>query len=159
MVEAQTYHALAKRRPVASALLVGLAAVCVAASAWARWRPFRVVVEGDSMLPALAPGDWLVATGEGRIRSGSIVVVEHPGRPGFELVKRVEHVPGDAAPGGRVLAHDEYWVAGDRADASTDSRTFGPVPRAAVRGVVRFRYGPMSRFAAVDGVRRRSPRR
>ena len=75
------------------------------------------------------------------------MVVEHPERPGFEMVKRVEGLPGEQT-GDRILGPDEYWVLGERPEASTDSRTFGPVGRPAIRGVVRFRYWPPSRLAA-----------
>ena len=40
-------------------------------------------------VPTLTAGDYLVATARGRPRSGAIVVVERPDRPGFEIVKRV----------------------------------------------------------------------
>ena len=64
------------------------------------------------MAPTLAPGDWaLVATPSSYAR-GDVVVVEHPGRPGFEMVKRIVGVPGDVRDG-RTLGADEWWVEGD----------------------------------------------
>jgi type IV secretory pathway protease TraF len=93
------------------------------------------------MRPAYEREDWLVATRRGRVRVGSVVVIEHPGRAGFELIKRVAAVP----PGRTDAAHGAYWVVGDNPDASTDSRAFGMIRRSAVRGVVRFRYGPPAR--------------
>jgi type IV secretory pathway protease TraF len=74
-----------------------------------------------------------------------VVVVEHPRRPGFEMVKRVVAIPGDPAPDGRVLDHDEFWVEGDARDASTDSRHFGPVRREHVKAAVRLVYRPWER--------------
>jgi signal peptidase I len=53
---------------------------------WRRRRPFGVSVEGASMLPTLAHGDFLVAVSMARPRRGSLVVVEHPERPGYEMV-------------------------------------------------------------------------
>lgn len=103
-------------------------------------RPFRVEVAGESMTPTLRPGDWLLATRTGRIRRGSVVVLRHPGRS-LDLVKRVRAVPGDEVDG-RILGPDEYVVVGDNEFASTDGRRFGPVPREAIEGVVRFRYHP-----------------
>jgi nickel-type superoxide dismutase maturation protease len=103
-------------------------------------RPFRVEVAGESMTPALRPGDWLVATRGGRIRRGNVVVLRHPGRA-FDLVKRVRAVPGDEVDG-RILGPDEFLVVGDNERASTDGRSFGAVPREAIEGVVRFRYHP-----------------
>src|SRR6266545_482769 len=105
----RTYHRLRTWRKV---LLV---AGVVAVAAWTvlRWKPFRVEIAGPSMRPALEPGDWALAVAPSRIRRGGVVVVEHPARPGFEMVKRVAAVPGDAAPDGRVLGADEFWVEGD----------------------------------------------
>jgi signal peptidase I len=121
------------------ALLFGVAAVI----AWWRFRPFRVEIEGDSMEPALQDGDWCmaVAARPGDVRRGDIVVLEHPDRPGFELVKRV-HGAGDG----------EVYVIGDNVEASIDSRDFGPVPTTAVRGrlfgVYRPRLEHLSRTGA-----------
>lgn len=103
-------------------------------------RPFRVEVAGDSMIPTLRPGDWLLATRGGEIRRGSIVVLRHPGK-GLDLVKRVKALPGERVGDG-VMGGNEYLVVGDNAAASTDGRRFGPVPREAIEGVVRFRYRP-----------------
>jgi type IV secretory pathway protease TraF len=116
------------------------AAVMALAGSAAAARPFRVEVAGQSMAPALRPGDWLVATRRGRIRRGNVVVLRHPGRA-FDLVKRVRGVPGDEVDG-RVLGPDEFLVVGDNEAASNDGRSFGPVPREAIEGVVRFRYAP-----------------
>jgi signal peptidase I len=109
-----------------------------------RARPFRVEVAGISMDPTLSPGASLVATKSGAIRRGALVVVERPGERTFELVKRVVGVPGDRVDD-RLLQSDEYWVVGDRPGRSTDSRTFGPVTRIDIKGVVRLRYWPLSR--------------
>jgi len=112
-------------------------------AAWATSRAagaFRVEVAGRSMVPALRPGDWLVATRRGRIRRGSVVVLAHPDRP-LDLVKRVHGVPGDRVDG-RLLGSDEYLVVGDNPGSSSDGRRFGPVPRGAIEGVIRARYWP-----------------
>jgi nickel-type superoxide dismutase maturation protease len=113
---------------------------------WWRWRPFRVAVEGASMSPTLEPGEHLVAVRAGAVRGDSLVVVEHPTRPGYEVVKRVAAVPGGRA-GHRILGPGEYWVTGDNPIASTDSRTFGPIGEDAVRGRVVLRYWPIRRMA------------
>ncbi|MEA2522099.1 MAG: mitochondrial inner rane protease subunit 2 [Actinomycetota bacterium] len=96
------------------------------------------------MMPTLLPGDWALAVPARRFERGQIVVVEHPGRPGYELVKRIIHVPGDII-GERTLAPDEYWVEGDRGGASTDSRHFGPVTVGALRARILLVYGPGDR--------------
>jgi nickel-type superoxide dismutase maturation protease len=109
-----------------------------------RWRPFRIAVEGRSMLPALQPGEFLLAVRSRRLRRGALVVLEHPGRTGLEIVKRVAALPGEGD-----LAPNQLWVVGEAAEASTDSRVFGPVERSAIRGVVVMRYWPPSRAGRV----------
>jgi signal peptidase I len=117
---------------------VWIGAAVVFGVAWAR--PFRVEVAGGSMIPTLRPGDWLLATKRGRLRRGTVVVLRHPGRP-LDLVKRVTALPGDRV-GDHSLGPGEYLVVGDRPSASTDGRTFGPVDREAIEGIVRVRYRP-----------------
>jgi signal peptidase I len=138
----RTYHRLRARRKT----LVALAIVAGTGYALLRWRPFRVEIAGGSMRPALEPGEWALAVALVRVRRGGVVVLEHPGRPGFEVVKRIVAIPGDLAPDGRVLEGDEYWVEGDASEASTDSRAFGPVARSSLRGAVRLVYWPPERW-------------
>jgi nickel-type superoxide dismutase maturation protease len=110
----------------------GLAAVLLVS------RAFTVEVAGRSMVPTLEPGDWLIAIRAGPIRPGDVDVVRHPDRD-LELVKRVVSVPGEGEP-------DRYLVVGDNPDESTDGRSFGPVPRSAIAGVVVARYRPRPRL-------------
>jgi type IV secretory pathway protease TraF len=92
------------------------------------------------MEPSLSDGEWAIALRR-RVRVGSVVVVEHPERPGFELLKRIVAAPGDSVAE-RRLGAGEWWVEGDATGASTDSRAFGPVPRSAIRGRVVLVYSP-----------------
>jgi nickel-type superoxide dismutase maturation protease len=97
----------------------------------------RVEVTGDSMRPTLHPSDrLLVARAPARwpLRLGGLVAVADPRSSERLLVKRV-HATG---PG---------WVdvRGESPERSTDSRTFGPVPRRAVMGPVLYRYAPSDR--------------
>jgi nickel-type superoxide dismutase maturation protease len=78
-------------------------------------------VAGDSMRPAYAPGDLLLGWRWFRPRAGQVVVI-HRERP---LVKRIKRVQAEAV-----------WIEGDNAAASTDSRAFGPVPRAQLEAVI-----------------------
>ena len=54
--------------------------LAVAGWTFLRHRPSRVAIEGPSMAPTLFPGDW-------------VVVVEHPGRPAYEIIKRLVGIP------------------------------------------------------------------
>ena len=86
------------------------------------------------MRPALEPGDRLLLVRRRTYRPGTVVAVRDP-RDGRLLVKRVAAVTAD----GRLV------VAGDDPAASTDSRTFGPVPHSSVRGQAVHRYAPPGR--------------
>jgi nickel-type superoxide dismutase maturation protease len=126
-------------------VLAGIGFMVAAAYAILRWKPFRVEVRGSSMLPSLSPGDWALAVAATRYRRGDVVVVRDPGRPGLEMVKRLVGLPGDLGPGGEVLGPDEFWVEGDHPEASTDSRSFGPVRREHLMARVRLVYWPFQR--------------
>jgi len=111
--------------------LVAVAAVAAAA----RWRPLRrVEVVGDSMLPALRPGDRLLVLRPAPARTGDVVAVADPRLASRTMVKRV------AARG-----PDGITVLGDNAGASTDSRQIGPLPPSAIRGRAFYRYFPTGR--------------
>jgi nickel-type superoxide dismutase maturation protease len=104
---------------------------------WAiwRWRPVaRVEVTGQSMGPALLPGDRLLVLRGRRFRRGDVVAVTDPRQPDRTMVKRVADRRGTAVT-----------VLGDNPAASTDSRTFGPVPSSTVRGRAVYRYFPADR--------------
>ena len=100
------------------------------------------------MAPTLVPGDWALTVLIRRPKIGDVVVVEHPDRPGFEMVKRLTAAPGDRV-GERTLGPDEWWVEGDFAAASTDSRRFGPVHADGLRGKVVLIYWPTQRRGRV----------
>ena len=99
------------------------------------------------MAPALLPGDWVLVVTPRSYRRGDVVVVEHPDRTGYELIKRLVAMPGDAV-GERTLEANEYWVEGD-GPASTDSRHFGPVTTDALKARAEVVYRPRERWGRV----------
>ena len=111
-------------------------AVVVTAGLWRAVR--RVEVVGDSMLPALRPGDRLLVLRPARARPGAIVAVTDPRLASRTMVKRV------AARGPKGVT-----VLGDNAAASTDSRQLGPLAPAAIRGRAFYRYFPSGRRGRV----------
>ena len=87
------------------------------------------------MLPALRPGDWLIARRTRRIRPGQVVLAWHPARVDFLLVKRAVR---------RV--DDGWWLESDNpAAGAVDSNRFGPVPQELIVGRVLARYWPPRR--------------
>lgn len=115
-----------------------LAVILAFAAAALAWRPRRLLVTGDSMRPSLLPGDRVLAIRARRVRAGDVVAVPDPRDAGRLLVKRVAAVRGDGVE-----------LAGDHAEASTDSRVFGPVSHASIRGRVVYRYAPAERSGPV----------
>lgn len=125
------------------AFAIGLLAGITAALLALR-RLDAVEVTGSSMRPGLVPGDrllvesWSYAARDPR--AGEIVLAPDPRGAERELVKRVGAI------------HAGAWTAelsGDAPEASTDSRTFGPVPLSAIRWRVVARYWPPSRAGRV----------
>jgi nickel-type superoxide dismutase maturation protease len=116
-------------------LLVLLGGVTAAAFSFGR-RLDAVQVRGLSMAPTLRPGDRLIIRRDARPPTvGDLVIARDPREPERELIKRVTAI----ADGGVELR-------GDNPGASTDGRTFGPVPPEALAWRVMFRYWPLDRF-------------
>lgn len=166
-----------------TAAALSAAAVVACLVAWRR-AFLAVLVAGESMTPALAPGDCVLVR---RARppldaraSGLVVCVRGPGDR--LLLKRVVGVPGDSLRVGAAVqingrrleepyAHgdtpaaqyrgvnrlgaDEYFVVGDHRAASTDSRDFGPVRAERVAGVAWLRYWPFARLGRIGQAPRR----
>lgn len=119
-------------------LVLGLAAGLTISRRWLD----VVEVHGGSMAPSLLPGDRLIVESRSyerrSPRPGEIVLAGDPREAARELIKRVTGV--DDLSGTVALA-------GDAADASSDSRTFGPLPLAAIRWRAIARYWPPERAA------------
>jgi nickel-type superoxide dismutase maturation protease len=103
----------------------------------------RVAIEGASMEPTLAAGDWLLVDPDAYARrppmAGELVLAPDPRTDDLLLIKRVDAID----PDGRLR------MAGDDPDHSTDSRAFGSIDRASVIGRPWFRYWPMGRVGRI----------
>ncbi|MGE0600313.1 MAG: nickel-type superoxide dismutase maturation protease [Dehalococcoidia bacterium] len=122
---------------------LALFAACIAAGVAFARRYRRFEVSGESMLPALEAGDWVLVDEHAyrarMPRRGHIVVAPDPREPERLLIKRIAAVD----------LHGDVQLAGDNWAESTDSRAFGPVPAATVIGRVRWRYWPVGRAGKV----------
>ncbi len=123
----------------------------------------RFVVDGNSMLPTLQPGDYVVGRRTRYIAPGEIVAFPHPHRTDFWLIKRVVAVSGmvdldqgtidgqlyddpHRAPlveaGSYEIDPGTMFVLSDnRRSTRADSRVFGPVEITNTYRI-RFRYWP-----------------
>jgi signal peptidase I len=121
----------------------------------------RFVVEGESMLPTLSPGDFVIGRRVETVAAGDVVAFRHSERQGLWLIKRVIATAGvvDLDTGTLddqryVDAHREplvesgrfevppgamFVLSDNRRSTRADSRVFGAVP---IDGVyrVRLRY-------------------
>jgi hypothetical protein len=97
------------------------------------------------MLPTLREGDLLLVRYGARPRPGDLVVARFV--DGTLTVKRAEGERRTSSGGAG------WWLLSDNPGEGVDSRHRGPVPEAAVLGVVRLRLWPSPRMG-----RRLSPR-
>jgi signal peptidase I len=137
------------------------------------------VVDGESMMPTLDNGDYLLIThGAKTLQRGDIIVTGVLEKSGpVELVKRVIALPGDTveikddtayvngtvepARGQVVLAsysvsrppyvvpQGYIYVMGDNRPVSEDSRYLGPVPLSGLKGRAVAVFAPITRIKFV----------
>ncbi|KUJ21997.1 signal peptidase-like protein I [Mollisia scopiformis] len=113
--------------------------------------------EGASMLPTLEVyGDSVLiskAYRRGRgIKVGDVVQFDSVVEPGSQVIKTVLGLEGDYvlrdSPGtsGQMIQvpRGHCWVVGDNLDFSRDSRMFGPMPMALIKGKVIAKVLPWS---------------
>ena len=141
-------------------------AVAVALGLLVRSAVHIYAIPSDSMAPTLQTGDQIVVTRYLRAtpQRGDVIVFESLTAPDELMVKRVIGVPGDlidsrlgrvrisgytlpepyvlrqAATGAveaQVVGAESYFVMGDNRDDSSDSRSWGAVPRSRIVGRAR----------------------
>lgn len=134
-------------------------------------------IPSGSMIPALSPGDYVMADmtayRSSKPERFDIAVFRSPLDSEYELVKRVVGLPGETIaikdgrvfidgkaiegpweqPEGdfpeRVIPADTYFVLGDNINDSRDSRFIGEIPRSDLRGRMVARFWPPSRAATL----------
>lgn len=98
-------------------------------------------VSGKSMDPTLRDGQFLGIDLIGyeftSPKKGDIVIVAYQGVPSLRFVKRITGMPGDTViykDRPLKLGPNQYFILGDNAAHSTDSRVFGPIERSQILG-------------------------
>lgn len=121
---------------------------------------------GPSMQPTLNPlGDILfteyITPRLLGVKAGDVVVAAKPTDPNVSVLKRVRGMPGEEiwvhpigkkAPIKLKVPDAHVWLEGDNRNQSTDSRHYGPVPLALVKGRARFRFWPPSQAGVLRSV-------
>lgn len=140
----------------------------------------RIRVDGSSMEPNFHDGDYVIvnrmAYRLGDIQRGDVIVFPYPLNEEEDYIKRVIGLPGDhvAVYGGvvyvngvalfetyimekpdtdsaEVVVPDGYvFVMGDNRNASSDSRSWGPLKIEKIIGKAVFRYWPFPTMGLVD---------
>jgi len=87
---------------------------------------FKYVCEGTSMNPTLRDGEVVLVDREAKIEVGDIVIARHPVEQVMDVAKRVAS----------INERGHYFLVGDNADDSEDSRHYGAVTREYIKGKV-----------------------
>ena len=101
---------------------------------WPRWQRRRV--HGRSMAPTLPDGTTVLldtaAYRHADPQVGDIVLAQHPYEPNNKMIKRITAVTEDG----------RYFLRGDNPNATetTDSRSFGTVPRSHILARITYRF-------------------
>lgn len=138
------------------------------------------VVRGSSMAPGIHDGDRILVDHVsylfGDVHRGDVVVLQYPLDPSLDYIKRVIGLPGDRIEISRghvvvngveiiepyiasadprsslsvIVQPEHFFVLGDNRPHSSDSREFGQVPRANLRGKVDVRVWPPERIGTIE---------
>jgi signal peptidase I len=140
----------------------------------------RIRVDGSSMEPSFHDGDYVIvnrlAYQLGDIQRGDVIVFPYPLDEQDDYIKRVIGLPGDRVSvyGGIVYLNGEpinesyilelpntdepeitvpegfVFVMGDNRNASSDSRSWGPLSIEKIIGQAIFRYWPFTDIGIVE---------
>jgi signal peptidase I len=136
----------------------------------------RVRVENVSMQPTLVQGEFILVNKlayklGGDVQRGDIIVFHYPGNPAEDYIKRIVGIPGDHIQigGGKVLINNQQaiepyiasppnytgewdvpeghvFVLGDNRNSSSDSHSWGFVPKEYIVGRALAIYWPLDKF-------------
>ncbi|KAG8438254.1 hypothetical protein GDO86_008811 [Hymenochirus boettgeri] len=122
-----------------------------------------VICSGPSMEPTIQNYDVLLCENLSRhfysIHKGDIIVAKSPDKPSVNICKRVIGLEGDricTSSSSAFIKRHTYvpkghvWLEGDNLQNSTDSRIYGPVPYAMIRGRICLRIWPFHSFGLLQ---------
>ncbi|XP_029985581.1 mitochondrial inner membrane protease subunit 1 [Sphaeramia orbicularis] len=122
-----------------------------------------VVCSGPSMEPTIVNHDVVFSERMSRhlckIQKGDIVIAKSPFDPNMNICKRVIGLEGDkictSSPSDVFKTHTyvpkgHVWLEGDNLRNSTDSRSYGPIPYALIRGRVCLKLWPPHTFGTLS---------
>ena len=143
-------------------------------------QPHRV--KGESMMPNFSDGELLLTEKVSyrfqNPKRGDVIVFQAPTPRKADFIKRIIGLPGDTVNvnngniiinGAKLnepfetqstdgnltlkLSKDEYFVLGDNRNASSDSRSFGPIDKKTIRGRAFLVYWPIYKTTYSKGAR------
>ena len=136
-------------------------------------------IEGNSMEPNLHNGQYLIieklSYRFGTPQRGDVIVFHYPSNPKRDFIKRIIGLPGETVEihsgqimidgnsideaylpnmgtynwGPGVVGADEYFVLGDNRNNSSDSHSWGMLPRDLIIGKAWFTYWPVSAWGVI----------
>ena len=136
-------------------------------------------IEGNSMEPNLHNGQYLIIEKMSyrfsEPQRGDIIVFHYPSNPKRDFIKRIIGLPGETVQvqrgqiftngkplpesyqpnegtynwGPGLIGEDEYFVLGDNRNNSSDSHSWGTLPRDLIVGKAWFTYWPTSEWGVI----------
>ncbi|KAL3065340.1 hypothetical protein OYC64_015505 [Pagothenia borchgrevinki] len=122
-----------------------------------------VLCSGPSMEPTIVNHDIVFSERMSprlcKIQKGDIIIAKSPSNPNINICKRVIGLEGDkvctSSPSDLLKAHTyvpngHVWLEGDNLKNSTDSRIYGPIPYALIRGRICLKLWPLHSFGSLS---------
>ena len=117
-------------------------------------------LEGPSMKPTINNNRKIeialfekISVRKERLKVGDVVTAKHPYQSNMYICKRLMGMEGDRILNTNQSTHKvemvtvpkgHVWLEGDNADQSKDSRVYGPIPYALLRGRALFKIWPLA---------------